>query len=190
MLDLPQAATLVTLKQDFSGSLQAGDGWIYRDLDYLLADLQEMVKMKRVGGSIFAGLLLGMALLAIFDTQVLSVFRRRREMGTLMALGMTRGRLIGLFTLEGSMNGILALLVGAVYGIPLMYHGVKRGLPLPELADDFGVVLPGRLYSSYSVDLLVWSSVLVLLTVTVVSFLPTRRVSKLKPTDALRGKLS
>ncbi len=44
-------------------------------------------------------LLMGM-LLAIFDTQVLAAFRRRREMGTLMALGMLRSQIIGLFTLE------------------------------------------------------------------------------------------
>jgi len=49
-----------------------------------------------------------MALLAVFDTQVLAIFRRRKEMGTLMALGMTRWDIISLFTLEGSLLGILA----------------------------------------------------------------------------------
>ncbi len=52
-----------------------------------------------IGSLIMYVLLMGM-LLAIFDTQVLAAFRRRREMGTLMALGMLRSQIIGLFTLE------------------------------------------------------------------------------------------
>ncbi len=190
MLDAPESATLVTLSKEIDQVPESGVEWIYRDMDYLLADLMELVEMKKVGGSIFMTFLLAMALLAIFDTQVLTVFRRRKEMGMLMALGMTRGRLISLFTLEGTMQGVLALLIGAVYGIPLMYYGVVHGLPLPEAMDDFGVALSSRLYSSYSAYLLVWSTALVLIAVTIVSFLPTRRITKLKPTDALRGKLS
>ena len=190
MLDAPESATLVTLSKEIDQVPESGVEWIYRDMDYLLADLMELVEMKKVGGSIFMTFLLAMALLAIFDTQVLTVFRRRKEMGMLMALGMTRGRLISLFTLEGTMQGVLALLIGAVYGIPLMYYGVVHGLPLPEAMDDFGVALSSRLYSSYSAYLLVWSTALVLIAVTIVSFLPTRRITKLKPTDALRGILS
>jgi ABC-type lipoprotein release transport system permease subunit len=40
-------------------------------------------------------------MIAIFDTQVLSLFKRRKEIGTLSALGMTQQQIIGLFTVEG-----------------------------------------------------------------------------------------
>ena len=136
-------------------------------------------------------LLMAMALLAIFDTQVLSIFRRRKEMGTLMALGMTRGGVIKLFTLEGALHGILALIIGVVYGFPLMYLTALKGLPLPSDAiDQMGVAMPSVLYPSYSIWLIGGTTLLVFITTTVVSFLPTRKIAKLKPTDALRGKLS
>ena len=66
-------------------------------------------------GVIIWGIMLLMAMLAVFDTQVLSIFRRQKEIGTYVALGMTRGQVVGLFTLEGAMHSVLAALVGAVY---------------------------------------------------------------------------
>ena len=136
------------------------------------------------------GLILAAALLAIFDTQALAIFRRRKEMGTLMALGMARRNVIGLFTLEGSLHGVLALIIGAVYGIPLLILTAAKGIPIPDMGDMIGVAMATRMYPTYGVPLFVGSTLLVLVTVIIVSYMPTRRISKLKPTDALRGKLS
>ena len=190
MLQAPGEATLVVLRKNID-SVPPGDAtWIHRDLDYLLKDIRDMIKAKSVGSSIFYLLLLSMALLAIFDTQVLAIFRRRKEMGTLMALGMARIKVIGLFTLEGALHGVMALFVGAVYGIPLLAFTAVKGIPLPDVTDDFGMALSSTLYPSYGLKLVIATTLLVLITVTFVSFLPTRKISKLKPTDALRGKLS
>jgi len=186
----PDEATLFVLAKDMATIPPESGEWIYRDLDYLLSDILAIIEAKSASTTILFALLLGMALLAIFDTQVLAIFRRRREMGTLMALGMTRGRIISLFTLEGAMHAILALLVGAVYGVPLLYLTAKKGIPLPEATSDFGIAISNTLYPSYGAGLLVGTTLLVLGTVTLVSLIPTRKLVKLKPTDALRGKLS
>jgi ABC-type lipoprotein release transport system permease subunit len=191
MLQAPGEASLIVLKKHIQ-SVPAGDEtWIYRDLDFLLKDIIEMAKTKSVSTSIMYVLLMSMALLAIFDTQVLAVFRRRKEIGTLMALGMSRGSVVYLFTLEGALHGILALLLGAIYGIPLMLLTAAKGLPLPkEAIDSMGVAMPSVLYPSYSLGLVTGTTLLVFVTVTLVSFLPVRKIVKLKPTDALRGKFS
>ena len=101
-------------------------------------------------------------MLAIFDTQVLSIFHRRREMGTLMALGFTRGQVIGLFTLEGMLNGVLAALVAAVYGIPLLAWMARTGWALPGDTDSYGFAIGERLFPSYSVGLVAGTTLLVL----------------------------
>ncbi len=186
----PDEATLFVLAKNIETIPQASGDWIYRDLDYLLSDILELIKTKSASTTILYALLLGMALLAIFDTQVLAIFRRRKEMGTLMALGMTRSKIISLFTLEGAMHALLALLVGAVYGVPLLYLTAKKGIPLPEAMSDFGIAISNTLYPSYGAGLLVGTTLLILITVTIVSMIPTRKIVKLKPTDALRGKLS
>ncbi len=166
------------------------DGWVFRGPDFFLSDLHAMVESKTAGSSIFYAIFLALAMLAIFDTQVLSIFHRRREMGTLMALGFTRAKVIGLFTLEGMFNGLLAALVAAVYGIPILTWMARTGWALPGDTDSYGFAIGERLFPSYGFGLVAGTTLLVLLTTTVVSFLPTRKIAKLKPTDALRGRMT
>jgi ABC-type lipoprotein release transport system permease subunit len=149
-----------------------------------------MVEMKTMGASIMYTVLLFLAMLAIFDTQILSIFRRRKEMGTLMAMGMTRVKIIQLFTLEGAMHGVLAALVAALYGIPLLVYTARQGWALPDSTDSYGIAIGEKIFPIYSAALVAGTIILVLGITTIVSFLPTRKIAKLKPTDALRGKLS
>jgi putative ABC transport system permease protein len=186
---MPGEATVVVLAQGTPPPPALAD-WVFRGPDYFLADLKSMVAAKTVGSSIMYAILLLLAMLAIFDTQVLSIFHRRREMGTLMALGFTRGKVIGLFTLEGFFNGVLAALVAAVYGIPLLAWIARTGWAMPGDVDSYGFAIGDRLFPTYGAGLVAGTTVLVLLVTTVVSFLPTRRIAKLKPTDALRGRLT
>lgn len=186
---MPDEATVIVMRQG-NRHFPPVRGWNMKGLDFLLQDLHALVKMKSMGGSVFYTILLLLAMLAIFDTQVLSIWHRRKEMGTLMALGMTRTQLIGLFTLEGSFHGVLAALVGALYGIPLLSYIARNGWALPQASDNFGFAFGDKIFPSYSVGLVVGTTLLVLVVTAVVSYLPTKRISHLKPTDALRGKLT
>ncbi len=188
MLKMPGEATLLILKQNATPPVLPG--WDFKDLNFLMADLHAMVASKQIGGSIIYALLLFLALLAIFDTQVLSIWRRKKEMGTLMAMGMTRKQLIAVFTVEGCMYGILAAVLGAIYGGPLLYYFAAHGWAMPDMVDDFGIAIGTKLIPTYSFFLVLGSTLLVLIAVTIVSFIPTRRIAKLQPTDALRGKLT
>lgn len=182
-------ASLVILTQDTEEFPQAS-GWKHKDMDFLLKDINYLVKTKKVGGSIIYFILLSLAMLAIFNTQVLSIFRRRKEMGTLMSMGMTRGKLIRLFTLEGAMHSVLAAVVAAIYGIPLLLWSAKKGMAMPESVDDYGIALGDVILPVYGTGLVIGTTILVLVVTTFVSFLPTRKIAKLKPTDALRGKMT
>jgi len=189
MTAMPGEATLVVLEKG-STFKEPVAGWTHRDLEFLLKDLRALFLSKSIGGSIFYIVLLLLAMLAIFNTQVLAVFRRRKEMGTLMALGMTRGNVIGMFTLEGATYALLAAAAAAVYGLPLLLYMAANGFGLPEATDNFGLAIGNRIFPTYSAGLVLGTTLLVLLVTTVVSYLPTRKIAKLKPTDALRGNLT
>jgi len=182
-------ASLVILAQNTEEFPQIS-GWMHKDMDFLLKDIDLLVKSKQAGGSIVYIILLSLAMLAIFNTQVLSIFRRRKEMGTLMAMGMPRGKVIQLFTLEGAMHSVLAAIVAAVYGIPLLLYSAKNGWAMPEAVDDYGIALGEALFPVYGTGLVIGTTILILLVTTIVSFMPTRKIAKLKPTDALRGKMT
>jgi len=189
LMGMENESSLVVVAKN-SEAIPAIPGWDFKSLEFLLSDIESLVKTKTAGGSIMYIFLLSLALLAIFNTQVLSIFRRRKEMGTMMALGFTRSKVIQLFTLEGAMHSVLAAIVAAIYGIPFLVWFSKTGWALPEATEDFGFALGEKLFPVYSVGLVLGTVVLVLMVTTIVSFLPTRKIARLKPTDALRGKMS
>ncbi|HSQ35637.1 MAG TPA: FtsX-like permease family protein [Candidatus Binatia bacterium] len=189
MARLPGEATMVVLAPG-TPPPDPLPGWTFRDSDYLLRDLRELVKAKSYGRTIFLVIFLSLGMLAIFDTQVLAIFRRRREIGTLIALGFTRAQVIRLFTLEGALHGILAVILGALYGLPLLWLQARTGLPVPAGTEDMGISIGEKIFPVYSAGLVLYIVLLALLVTAVVSFLPTRRIARLKPTDALRGRQS
>lgn len=189
MVALENEATIIVLGQAVERPADPA-GWDFKDHDFLLKDIHDIVKSKRIGGSIIYMILLFMALLAVFDSQVLAIFRRRKEIGTLMALGLIRTRVVALFTLEGAMHGILGIALAAVYGIPILIVSAGYGIPIPVSAKDYGFAISSRLFPVYSAWLLAGTVAVVMLTVTIVSYLPSRRISKMKPTEALKGKRS
>jgi len=189
MVQLPNEATILVSNQDI-GSIGTMPGWDFKDLDFLLTDFNDMIKMKNIGGSVMFGFLLLLALIAIFDTQVLSIFRRQKEIGTHIALGMTKGQVIKLFTIEGSMYAILAVLVGAIYGIPFLVWQMNTGYDMGiEDVSDMGLAAAQVIYPVYSLWLIIGTVFLIFAVTTIVSYLPARRISKLEPTDAIRGKI-
>ena len=188
MLAMPHEATLVVLAKG-AKAVDSGPDWTFKDHAFLLADIQRIIQTKSVGGSVLYIIMMFLAMLAIFDTQVFSVFRRQREIGTHMALGMTRGQVIRLFTVEGAMHGILAGILAAVYGIPLLGMLAAKGWKLPPSTEGYGLVMAERIFPMYGLGLILGTVILILLATTVVSCLPARRISKMKPTDALRGRI-
>ena len=165
----------------------AFDGWKFQGPEFLLSDLRQMVQTKSVGQSIVFAVLFLLAMLAIFDTQVLSVFRRRREIGMLVALGMTRAKVIAMFTIEGALHSVLAAILGLAYGGPFFYYLGHNGFTVPG-GDVWGFSLGDKLYPAFTGGLILGTSLLVFIVTTFVSWLPTRRIAKLNPTDALAGR--
>jgi len=187
MMNLGNEATLLVAGNGFTYKDMAG--WNFKDLNFLLSDMDKIIQTKKAGGSIMEGLLLIIALIAIFDTQVLSIFRRQKEIGTYIALGMTRSQVVGIFTVEGGAHSILATLLGAAYGIPLFLLIGKSGIPM-KAATVTDLAVADTIFPYYSLGLIVLTIILVVITSTIVSYLPARRISKMKPTDALKGKLT
>ncbi|HHS14165.1 MAG TPA: FtsX-like permease family protein [bacterium] len=188
MTGMEGEATLLVIRQNTKIESSHPE-WMLKDHRFLLAEIDQIIKTKSMGSSIFYIMLLSLALLAIFDTQVLSIFRRQREIGTDMALGMTRGQVVRLFTVEGTMHAFLAAGLAALYGIPFLYFQAKRGFPMPEGVDDYGLAIAEKIYPVYSAGLVAGTTILVLVAATVVSYLPATKIARMKPTESIKGKI-
>lgn len=164
-------------------------GWTFENQEYLLREQTKLINAKKVGGSILYVVLMMLGLLAIFDTQVLSIFRRQKEIGTYIALGMTRWQVVRMFTVEGAMYSVFATIIGALYGIPILWYLSVKGIGFGMSGSEFGIVMAERMYPIYGIGLIVGTIVVVILSATIVSFLPARKIARMDPVEALKGKV-
>ena len=191
MLAMEGEATYVTYAEGLSIVENKG-GWITRDVKYLIRDMEALIEADEPNAAIMYVILLCFAGMGIFNAQVLSIFRRGKEIGTLMALGMTRARVVGLFTLEGGLNALLAAIMTIIlFGPVLWYFGVNGIWLGVDYSDGaMGLIVEKYLIPVYSVGLVVTTTIVVSIIVLIVSYMPSRRIARMKPTDALRGKVT
>ena len=188
MMGMPDEATIVVVEKNTTVSTNYA-GWDFKNHAVLLKQLNEVIRSKSIGIIFVYIILLLLAMLAIFDTQVLSIFRRQREIGTIIALGMTRLQVVKLFTIEGAMHGVLAAIVAAIYGIPLLTLQATKGLRMPQGTGNYGFTIAEKIFPVYSVGLILGTVLIVLITATIVSYLPARKIAKMNPTEAIKGKI-
>ncbi len=181
-------ATLVVVRQGET-ELPTVEGWSFKTVDFLLTDIHNLIMSKTLGSMIVYVILLFLAMLAVFDSQILSIFHRRKEIGTLMAMGLTRRQVTVLFTLEGSLIGVFAAMLAFLYGGPALWWLSQVGWRLPETTDSYGFAVGEVLYPYYGPVLVAATTVILLAVTTGVSYLPARRILRYRATEALRGKL-
>lgn len=122
-------------------------------------------------------------LLSISNTMTMSVMERTVEIGTAMALGVRRKRILWMFLTEGALLGAIGGLFGVVIGYLLAMLISYVGIPMPPspgMSRGFTaaiIITPG----------IVWQALLLsVMTTLLASIYPAWRASKLVIVDALR----
>ena len=184
LCNLENHASIVVVKNELDIT---NTEWEYQGRDIMFADLLAWKAQEVAGGNMMVAIFLGLAVLAIFDTQILSIFKRKKEIGTLVAIGMRQQDVVGLFTLEGIMIGLAAMVAGATFGVPLVLYFQKYGINLGSM-ESFGMNIMNVLYVEFSLEILWQVSIAVLIIVSLVSFLAAKRIAKMNVVQVLKGK--
>jgi putative ABC transport system permease protein len=119
---------------------------------------------------------------SVANTITMSILERTREIGTLMAMGTTRGRIWRSFLAEGVLIGIIGGVLG-IAGGALMAQLINHGhvmLPPPP-----GYTVGYRLQILLHPPVLMTAFVISFITATLSSIVPAWRASRLKIVDAL-----
>ncbi len=119
---------------------------------------------------------------SVANTILMSVLERTREIGTLMAMGTTRGRLRAMFVGEGIGIGIIGGLLGVSAGwllATIINHGHVM-LPPPP-----GYTLGYRLEIMLQPPVLITAFLVSFVTATISSIVPAMKASRMKIVDAL-----
>lgn len=146
-----------------------------------------LIETDKKNAKIVYALLLFLCSVGIFNAQIVSVFKRRREIGVLMALGLRRRQVVALFTLEGVLACLIAAAIMPILGAPVFYWSAVIGFS-SGYADGMGMPLPERMLAHYDAALVVKTLAVVLGIMTLVSWLPVARISKMVPSKAITGR--
>ncbi|HNQ04291.1 MAG TPA: FtsX-like permease family protein [Thiobacillaceae bacterium] len=121
--------------------------------------------------------------LSISNTMTMSVMERTVEIGTAMALGVRRQRILRLFLMEGGLLGA----IGGVCGVILGYLAAQAisaiGIPMPPAPGMSRGFIAGIIITPSSV---IQALLLALATTLLASIYPAWRASRLVIVDALR----
>lgn len=174
-------ATDVTAANTIVTQIRA-EGFRVQSLQLILDLADQVFTVINVMLSSVGGLALLVASLGIVNTMIMSIYERTREIGTLKAIGASRGDIRMMFMLEAGLIGLLGGVVGVVAGWGLgqilnrviLWYVEREELPL---TGDFFVVTP-------------WLALYALLFAMLIGILaglyPANRAARLDPLMALR----
>ncbi len=124
----------------------------------------------------------------IVNTMLMAVLERIRELGMLMAVGMTRIKVFLMVLLETIFLGILGSPIGLFFGWLMMYYYTTNGIDLSaysEGLESFGYSSILYPYVDSSTYLIVTVSVII--TAFIGAVYPAWKAIKLKPVEALHA---
>ena len=136
---------------------------------------------------IILGIILFALAFGIVNTMLMIVFERTRELGMLMAVGMSKSRVFRMIMLEtviltfiGGVIGMIgsALLVALFHRVGIDLSGFSKGL------SAFG--FDPKIYPFIKTQLYFHLSIMVILTGVLSAIMPARKALKLKPVEAIR----
>jgi putative ABC transport system permease protein len=121
--------------------------------------------------------------LSILNTLTMSVLERTAEIGTVMALGTRRRRVLWRFLMEGTVIGLVGGVLGVVLGFVTAETVSAIGIPMPP-PPGMGEGYTARLLVTPS--LLAGAALLASVTAALASVYPAWKASRLEIVDALR----
>jgi putative ABC transport system permease protein len=122
----------------------------------------------------------------IVNTMMMVIFERRREIGTLEAMGMHTGELVRTFLYEAILLSVIGAGIGLVAGsiatIVLGSVGINLGASMEGVDFEISTVLYPVLNFRSTVIVFIASVVVSGIT----SYIPTRKITRIEPVAALR----
>jgi len=141
---------------------------------------------------IMLGVIFLISAVGIANTILMAIHERMKEIGVMRAMGFRPREIRLLFTLEGTMVGIMGALIGIVLGALLNAYQVYVGYDMQAMGfrdvsgSDFGFPVWGVIYGDWNPIAFVVAFVFAVSMSTVAAFFPSRHATRLPVTECLR----
>lgn len=126
----------------------------------------------------------------IFNTTMMSILERKREIGTLVSLGYGPRKVMRLFLTESAMISFLASSLGCIVGAVGVAVMHRYGFDLNAMGGSSmsGMNLSNYVYPSLSVSMYLMIVTTGTCTAVLACVIPARKVLKIEPAEALRAE--
>jgi len=164
------------------------EDWTGQKIDVTTSDdemgqFKQFILALRVVTGLLVVILMVVVVIGILNTLAIAIRERTREIGTLRAIGMQRGKVRWLILLETTLLGLAGTTAGALAASGLAAGLNAAGIKLPEAAQIF---LAQEQLTFLLDPRAIAADVVFLAAVTIAaSFLPARRAARLKPVTAM-----
>ena len=162
--------------------------WTGQKLDVTTADdemgqFKQFILALRVVTGLLVTILMLVVVIGILNTLAIAIRERTREIGTLRAIGMQRGKVRWLILLETGLLGVAGTAAGAIAAAAIAAGLNALGIALPESMQIF---LAQERLTFLVQPATIAADVLFLAAVTIAaSWFPARRAARLKPITAM-----
>ncbi len=160
-----------------------------RNWKELSTDFTALMATKRSGSRYFLMFIVIIALVGIINTLLMSVYEKRKEIGTLMALGMEHREIRNIFIFEGILIGFLGTLLGLILGTLVNLYFIYVGIDYTALMGEKmmgGFNVMGKIKSAWVIPAYLYSTVIILLASGLASYYPAKKVMRMRPAECLR----
>jgi lipoprotein-releasing system permease protein len=165
-------------------------GYGFRDWFQTHGNLYQAIQLSRNMVVLLIFLIVAIAAFNVISMLMMSVMNKRKDIAVLQTLGLSRGDIVGVFLVQGSMIGIVGIALGVLLGVLGCYF-------VPNLVSWFEAVLGAPFLDTevYPIDYipvdLRWSDVSMIAGVALVlnivaTIYPALRASRTVPADELR----
>ncbi|MCK5241499.1 ABC transporter permease, partial [bacterium] len=154
----------------------------------LSEDFRALMAMKQKFQNMLVLMIMVIAIVGIINTMLMSVFEKKREIGTMKALGFTDQEVSNLFLIEGALIGIAGGLMGLVLGTLFNSYFAFVGFDMDAMFgdQDFGMPVMGVIKSVWLVKAYVIAMIFTLVASVLASYYPAKKVTKMEAMECLR----
>ena len=136
---------------------------------------------------IILGIILFALAFGIVNTMLMIVFERTRELGMLMAVGMSKARIFRMIMLETIVLTVIGGIIGMILSAILVGYFHQKGIDLSSMSKGLGAYgFDSNIYPFIKNELYLNLSLMIFCTAILAAIMPARRALKLKPVEAIR----
>ena len=162
-------------------------GYEVESWDRNYPELANAVNRKGAVMNIFSVVIVMIAGIGILNLLMMAIYERTREIGLLGAMGLKPRQIATIFILEGTLIGVVGVVVGIAMGLGINLSLMQVGMDYSQFAGitEYMALISGRVYPTLGTSNLFGRAVVVLVVAMFAALIPALIAARREPSEAL-----